>query len=127
MTLLQQYEQRRNQTLTAVETLAEFDLLTPWKIVLENDAGRKRSVKGLFKVSAKALHEVAAESLPRLHQTGALAIAYAQLLSEQRVQTFGELLKTQNELYKKQSESVTMGNIDAIFGGKSDMLNFENF
>ena len=48
-------------------------------------------------------------------------------ISEQRVQTFGELLKTQNELYKKQSDSVTMGNIDAIFGGKSDMLNFENF
>ncbi len=93
MTLMQQYEQRRNQTLTAVATLAEFDLLTPWKIVLEYDAGRKRSVKGLFKVSAKALHTIGAESLPRLHQSGALAIAYAQLLSEQRVQTFGELLK----------------------------------
>ena len=48
-------------------------------------------------------------------------------ISEQPVQTFGELLKTQNELYKKQSDSVTIGNIDAIFGGKSDMLNFDNF
>jgi hypothetical protein len=127
MTLMQQYEQRRVQTLTAVETLAEFDLLSPWNIVLENDAGRKRSVRGVFKVNAEALHKVGAESLGKLHQTGALAIAYAQLLSERRVQTFGELLKTHSELHKKELESVTLGNIDALFGNKSDMLNFDNF
>jgi hypothetical protein len=65
--------------------------------------------------------------LGKLHQTGALAIAYAQLLSEQRLHTFGELLKTHSELHKKELESVTLGNIDAIFGGKSDILNLDNF
>ena len=127
ITLMQQYEQRRVQTLTAVETLAEFDLLSPWNIVLKNDAGRKRSVGGLFKVNTEALQKVGAESLPKLHQTGALAIAYAQLLSEQRAQTFSELLKTQGELQKKEVESVTLGNIDALFGNKSDVLNLDNF
>jgi hypothetical protein len=127
MNLMQQYEQRRTQTLTAVETLAELELLSPWSIALKNDAGMKHSIKGLFRVNASALQKVSAENLHKLHQCGALAIAYAQLLSEQRVQSFGELLLSHSELYKKQAESVTLGNIDALFGNKSDMLNLDNF
>lgn len=125
--LLQQFELRRQQTQTAVDCLESLNLFTPWKIVLDTKQGKKQSVKGLSRINAAALQKVSAEALHKLHQCGALPIIYAQLLSEQRAQTFGELLSVQGELHKKSSESVTMGNIEAVLGGKSDMINLDNF
>ena len=72
----------------------------------------------MFRVDAAALQKVTAESLYKLNECAALPIAYAQLLSESRVQAFGELLRVQGDLRKQEAESVTMGKIEALFGKK---------
>ena len=125
--LLTRYEQRRVQTQAAVDNLAALGLIIPWDIVLTTTTGKKVPVEGVFKVDAAALQKLAADSLHKLHQSGALPIVYAQLFSEQHVQNFGELLRVYGELNKKSNESVTLGHIEALFGSKSDILNLDHF
>ncbi len=127
LNFLRDLEIRRVQTQTAVDTLAELGLIIPWPIVMQDQAGEKQPIAGIFKVNAAALQQIAAEPLYRLLQCGALPLAYAQLLSEQRVQSFDELLRIQQNLIKKQVETVVLGDIEALFSGKSDILDFANF
>jgi len=124
---LQQYEQRRTLTQTAVDTLAELDLLVPWNLVVKDGDKQKKMRSGIFKVNPEALQQLAAEPLYKLNQCGALSIAYGQLLSEQRTQNFGELLRIQRDFKEEGSKTASLEEIASLFGSNSDMLNFDKF
>lgn len=84
--LLMQVEQGRQAVQRACVALHQQALLVPWPIKIQTDAG-SQAVGGLFRVDEAALGKLPAEALQALMQAGALALAYAQLLSMQHFAT----------------------------------------
>jgi hypothetical protein len=125
--LLQHYEQRRALTQRAVDTLAELNLITPWNLVVKDESGREQegAVK-VCKIDGAALQKLPADQLVQLHACGALMIAHAQLLSEPRVQHFGQLLQKQISAQPPQTNLAPPTNLDALLASRSDMLRFDN-
>jgi len=125
LVFLQQYEQRRVPTQQAVDALAELNLIIPWPLVVQDEAGKpaKGAVR-VHKVDGAALQKLSAEPLFQLHQCGALPIAYAQLLSEPRVQHLGTLLQAQGSHKQPPPASSTQANFDAFFAAQSDVIKF---
>ncbi|NTV13874.1 MAG: SapC family protein [Desulfobulbaceae bacterium] len=126
MEFMEVCERSRVSTQAAVDCLSELGLIVPWAMGIKNPPGKMRPLAGVFKINAAALQELTAESLAKLHQCGALAIAYAQLLSEPRLQQFGDLLRPKVPAPQKKAKKVTPVDIEALFGSKSDLLNFDN-
>lgn len=84
--LLARVEQGRQAVQRAAAALHAHGLLVPWSIRINTDAGAQ-AVRGLFRVDEAALGQLPAEALQTLMQAGALALAYAQLLSMQHFAT----------------------------------------
>lgn len=74
----------------AVAALAGQELLEPWPLKVADD-GAGKTLNGLGRISEKKLNALDGEQLVRLREAGALAIAYAQLLSMGNVDTLGRL------------------------------------
>ncbi|NKN32889.1 SapC family protein [Marichromatium bheemlicum] len=89
---LQQVEANRQVTVRACAALAEAGLIVPWAIKLQGEEG-EREIEGLFRVDEAALNQLDAETLGGLRASGALSMAYCQLLSMQHLHRLGQLAK----------------------------------
>ncbi|MBK1707689.1 MULTISPECIES: SapC family protein [Marichromatium] len=89
---LQQVETNRQTTARACAALAEAGVIAPWPIKVQGDEG-EREIEGLFRVDEAALNQLDAETLAGLRASGALSMAYCQLLSMQHLQRLGLLAK----------------------------------
>lgn len=89
LNLLAQVEQGRQAVQRACVALHQQALLVPWPIRIQTDAGAQ-AVGGLFRVDEAALGKLPADALQALMQVGALALAYAQLLSMQHFATLAQ-------------------------------------
>ncbi|WP_394425047.1 SapC family protein [Vreelandella stevensii] len=69
------------KTTRAATALAEAGVLTPW--VLPSDGGEP--IKGLLQVDERALRALSDEQFIALRGTGAIGLAYAQMLSTQQL------------------------------------------
>ncbi|MFP4495587.1 MAG: SapC family protein [Halochromatium sp.] len=78
---LGQLAQHLARTEQAVAALEAATLLVPWTI--EDEHGEP--LRGLLRVDEAKLAEVAPEMLAELHRQGALALAYAQMISTHRL------------------------------------------
>lgn len=127
MGLLRNFEQRRVLTQQAVDALAELNLITPWNLVVKDESGREQegAVK-VCKIDGTALQKLSADQLVQLHACGALMIAYAQLLSESRVQNFSQLLQGQPQAQPAQAVPAPPVNIDAFLGADAGLIKFKN-
>lgn len=67
-------------TQRAAAALAEAQVLEPWNIVVKGAEG-EHQISGLSKLNETALNALPDKQLLLLRQSGALAIAYAQLIS----------------------------------------------
>ena len=74
----------------AAALLAEHDLLEPWPIKLQ-DGAQERSVTGLWRVSEQGLALLDDAAFIELRRSGALVLAYAQLLSMPNISVLGRL------------------------------------
>ncbi|CAM5507503.1 hypothetical protein ATER59S_03776 [Aquamicrobium terrae] len=74
----------------ACALLAQHGLLEPWPLKVR-DGERERAVGGLLRVNEAALNTLSADALLALRSGGALALAYAQLLSMGNVSLLGQL------------------------------------
>ncbi|WP_225780868.1 SapC family protein [Xenophilus sp. Marseille-Q4582] len=72
-------DHERTQLLT--QQIEEAGLLVAQGIQVKNKDGKVSGLKGFRIVDSRKLAELDAETLGRLHRSGALALAYAQLLS----------------------------------------------
>jgi hypothetical protein len=81
---LSHVEADRARTTQACMALTDLNLLEPWAVTLMLDDVEQR-VEGYFKISEEALNEVDQHGLQRLRDTGALKLAYLQLLSMQHL------------------------------------------
>jgi len=82
--------QNRQVTQALVNQLAEYNLIQPWELKSRGLGNDPKPVKGLYHIDEPALKELAPEHLSALARSGALALAYAQLLSEARLQDFAK-------------------------------------
>ncbi|MES3006532.1 MAG: SapC family protein [Pseudomonadota bacterium] len=80
----------REATIKVCELLARHELLQPWQIKLQRDEG-EQNINGLLRVDEARLNAVSAEVLQELRDTGALHLAYCQLLSMQHLKTLANM------------------------------------
>jgi hypothetical protein len=74
-------ERNRKSTEFAVDALAQAGVIRPWEIKVKSNEGGERPITGLHRVDEAALHTLPDEAFLNLRKTGALPIAYTQMLS----------------------------------------------
>jgi hypothetical protein len=109
VSFLTQCQQNRQLTQAMVNQLAEHNLIQPWDLKSRGVDDDPKPVKGLYHI----LKDLAPKYLSALVKSGALALAYAQLLSETRLQDFSARFKA-----RQQTPA-------ADLFGEDDMISFE--
>lgn len=118
---LVELERNRLVTTKACAAMATHGLLEPWTLRVAEQDGTQRPVEGLFKVREAGLVEVSAEGLVELRDTGALALAYAQLFSLIKLPILGRLAAVQAQ-FEAQKQSMNAASkaasvdLDQAFG-----------
>ena len=92
MDFLTKVEQNRAATAASCAALQARNLIEPWLIALKSDQG-ERKIEGLFRVNEAALDALDDEAFLSLRKSGALPLAFAQLLSMQQLRILGELAR----------------------------------
>lgn len=127
MAFLQKLDKARAVTRALVSELANANLIVPWQIKTRSgEAGEEQTVKGLFHIDEKALKSLDADTVLRLVRSGALSLAYTQLLSEHRLQAFRRLsnLRGLADGQHKDGEAREDVDLDELFGDDDDDLSF---
>jgi hypothetical protein len=73
------------QTQRAVDALDAAHLLEPWSLPIDDPSPNRIQLTGLHRVNQGALNALDATALHQLRDTGALAIAYAQMFCQTRL------------------------------------------
>lgn len=97
-----------------VQQLVDADLIEPWELNLQIEEGEAQPVSGLYRINEAALQELAGDTLEALAKNGALVIAYAQLLSADRIKDLEHRYR-----YKAQDQAQQASghiNLDELFG-----------
>lgn len=84
-TFAHQYGANLQTTRRALRRLHDAGLITPWPLKLQRADGAQTAVEGLWRLDEAALKRLPPAQLAELCATGALGLAYAQLLSHARI------------------------------------------
>lgn len=101
-----QTEFNRVATQAAVDALNEAGLVRPWPISAKN-GDKAIAVEGIFKVDETALNALPDKAFLLLRNSGALALAYSQLLSMNQFNVLEKLVTMQEQLLAKAAISIT--------------------
>ncbi|MFO1162423.1 MAG: SapC family protein [Reyranellaceae bacterium] len=122
---LVQFEQNRLATLRAVAALVEAGVVCPWAVKIE-DGDREKTLARLHRVDEKALGDVGDDVFLRLRKAGAIAIAYAQLLSMAQLTVLSQLSDLRRRINQVTSAAAPQpapgGSFEMV---DSDMLRFD--
>lgn len=118
---LQNLEKSRTLTQKLVTQLAEADLIVPWKIKVAADPDNPTPLQGLFHVDEVALRALPGDQLSALAQSGALSLAYSQLLSERRLSVVQKLYKLRHDALAQQTEKV---DLEELFNDGDEDISF---
>ena len=117
-------EHSRTITELAVTTIAEVGLIEPWPVQVKID-GDMTPVKGLFRINEMALNALDDAAFLRLRKTGALPLAYLQLLSIGQMSVFERLAVTQKQLGQAHQQLQRISSLDELFANaKNETLRF---
>lgn len=122
ITFLEKLQQGTLLTQTLVNQLSNTGVIVPWSLntkTAEND--ETRAVTGLYHIDEAALKTLSATTLAELATSGALSLAYTQLLSEHRLQGLSRLYELRN-LANEQAKQADEINLDKVFGEEDDDL-----
>ena len=112
--LLNELERSRRVTEMAVAALADAGVIQPWTIKLKSEQG-EQPITGLHRIDELALNGLTDDVFLKLRKTsGALPIAYAQMLSMGQLGMFEYLAKLQAQL-RPQPAATLPENIDSLF------------
>ncbi|NYT63469.1 SapC family protein [Alcaligenaceae bacterium] len=117
---LTQVSANRLVTQRVCAALQEHGLLQPWPIKLQTDQG-EQAVEGLYRIDEAALNQLPADAFDALRQSGALPVAYCQLLSMQHLQKLGQLMHAHSASAAPQTPD---GELDLEFLNDSGTINF---
>jgi len=123
--LVQALAEQRPRTVRICAHLQALELLEPWPITLRTEQG-DQMVPGLLRVSEARLNALSAQALKEAQQSGALLLAYCQLLSMQHLARLGELARQQMTAAAPAQSLPTnaRGELDLEFLHQSGTLNF---
>ena len=129
LSFLNQIEQDRKLTSALCQTLAANNLLQPWPIKVQTEDGVEKTVTGLLRVDESALNQLGGTALQTLQRSGALAIAYMQLLSMQHLAILVNLSRSHAEYQQAQSEQAAAvnasGELDLEFLNGNGTFSFD--
>lgn len=111
MNFLTQVAANREVTQRLSDVLQKHELIQPWPITLKGADGEK-TIQGLFRIDEAALNALSAEAFQEVRESGALPIAYCQLLSMQHLSKLGELA---------QAHATQQATLPATAGGELDL------
>lgn len=129
---LNHYDQGTKAAQAACAVLQRYGLIKPWPIKVKLEENGEKNLAGLFQVDEAALSRISADALVELRDSGALMMAYYQLLSMQHLPFLGELAGAHAlaEKNRKAAElappALESGSLDLEFL-KADGLNFGGF
>lgn len=110
----------KNRTGALCGSLDDLNLIEPWPISY-SISDQTKEVKGLFRINEKLLNELSAESFVSLRDSGALILAYCQLLSMVHINSLIILSQNRNSAPAANREL----NLDGI--ADSGSISFDNF
>lgn len=99
----EKYIPARNMTRKASTALQAAGVLSPWELKVEID-GQETLFSGLLQVDEEKLKALPAEKILALCQSGALGLAYAQILSSSRMEALKKVTSSHIHHHKKRSE-----------------------
>jgi len=125
-----QCEKNRQITRLACESLKEAGLIKPWPITISRgDDVEPLNIEGMHCVDEEKLNNISGESLVSIRNTGALLLAYSQILSTAQMD---QLTLRANYLAKSASKQVAPVNLDSLLNEEDsgslsfDGLDFDN-
>lgn len=90
--LVQQFNSARPLTLHMCNVLAQYDLIKPWPLVLD-DGFSEQAVTGLYKIDEEAFNALSDEDFLAVRKAHALPLVYSQMLSMHKLAALAERLK----------------------------------
>lgn len=124
MSFLQQCEHSRQLTQNAVNSLTQHELIAPWSIKVNASGDDSNEVQGLFRIDEAALRNLDGDVLKALSDSNALSLAYAQLLSQHRLQGLSKLYDLHARAKAAQT-SLSEDDVEGLFGAQDDTLKFD--
>lgn len=97
-------------TKSAVDALEAAGLITPWELNLKQDEDTV-PVTGLFRVDEVALNELNDDAFLTLRKAGAVALAYAQLLSMNQLAALERLSQLRGQILEQQAANSKASNL----------------
>ncbi|WP_442595323.1 SapC family protein [Parapusillimonas sp. JC17] len=122
LNFLSQVAANRQATQNICAVLQKHELIQPWLIKLQTEAG-EQTVQGLFRVDEAALNALSAEALDEVRKAGALPMVYCQLLSMQHLQKLGQLAQ-QHAAAQASSLQTADGELDLEFLNDGGTIRF---
>ncbi|ASP37505.1 hypothetical protein CHH28_01925 [Bacterioplanes sanyensis] len=119
MQFLQQLQDAQRNTNKLVDELNDAGVLVPWAIELKCKDDAEHALQGIYHVSESKLRALSDETLGALTRSGALSLAYAQLISEHRIHGLLKLHDLRN-LSSQPSVQDAEVDLDALFGDDDD-------
>jgi hypothetical protein len=102
---LSQVERSRMATQAAVDALVAAGLIHPWPLSIKQGE-QNVPVTGLYRIDEAALNALDNEAFLTLRQSGALPVAYAQLMSMNQLTVLQQLAQIQAKLQAQDSTIV---------------------
>ncbi|SMP50761.1 SapC protein [Desulfonatronum zhilinae] len=122
LNFLNHVEQNRVATASACATLARHDLIVPWPITIKTETG-EQNIQGLYQIDESKLSQLPDEAFLELRKSGALPIAYCQMLSMQHLPMLGKLIEAHAKA-DTQTQAAQGGGIKAEISFDDDMIRF---
>ncbi|AQV96480.1 hypothetical protein BJN34_21670 [Cupriavidus necator] len=120
---LNQLEANQGAAAAACTALQAQQLIVPWEIKVQRETGEQK-VEGLYRVDEAALNVLGDADFLTLRQSGALALAYCQLLSMQHLATLGQLAQAHATAAKAAAIAPPARELDLEFLNRSGTFNF---
>lgn len=118
---LEKLDKATSLTQTLVNQLDKAGLIVSWKLTAGNADGEGGlEVPGIYHIDENALKALAPDQLSELAKSGALSVAYSQLLSEHRLKGLERLYQLRSAA-EKQNQQV---DLEELFEGDEDDFTF---
>lgn len=118
MEFWQQIGSDRKTTATAVASLNDAGIITPWALSVRIN-NQDQPVAGFFHIDTEKLNNLSGEQMCQLRDSGALQLAYAQILSKKRLNIL-EQVTAQYTNYKEKRRQLDE-QLDTLFNGEQDL------
>lgn len=119
---LQAHQANQINTQKACDHLNRLELIQPWNAQVATQQG-SIILQGLYTLDEAKLNRLNAQDLKALQDSGALGMAYCQLISTQHLSYLGKLADAHANLDKKYAEKPSL-DLEDYFSDNDDLFKF---